>query len=104
MPSFPDLGSPSYSLPLFTDGGDEKPSRSLGSPPGLSFHLLPALTGGLRLGEGLENERGLLYTVRPHGVPAAEQVKGHRRSSLSPVLGHHSVPCWREHGQQKAGR
>lgn len=89
VPPFAELGSPSHSLPLFTDGGDEKPPRSPGSPPGLSLHLLPALTGGLRLGDDLENERGLLSSLRPHRGPSAEQkVEGCRRSSLNPVLGH----------------
>lgn len=73
-------------------GGDEKPPRSLGSPSGLSFCPLPALMGGLRLRDGLENERDLLSSVRPHGGPSTEQVKGRRRSSLTPVIGHHSVP------------
>lgn len=89
VPPFAELGSPSHSLPLFTDGGDEKPPRSPGSPPGLSLHPLPALTGGLRLGDDLENERGLLSSLRPHRGPSAEQkVEGCRRSSLNPVLGH----------------
>ena len=97
VPPFPELGSPAHSLPLFTDGGDEKPPRSLGPPPGLSLRPLPALTGGLRLGDDLENERGLLSSVRPHGGPSAErEIEGHRMSSLSPVFGHHLVPCWRE--------